>query len=120
MPISRRQFENIMDMVVAWANDVPFRNWFQLLKETYAWTDQDTEPDYIIVEVPGGLYLWDPYETKRCLHARPGHGHLYAKLGTMHSLDMTTCMESFINPPSNATLRNFYQISQELELTEYN
>ena len=100
MPISRRQFENIMDMVVAWANDVPFRNWFQLLKETYAWTDQDTEPDYIIVEVPGGLYLWDPYETKRCMHARSGHGHLYAKLGTMHSLDMTTYMESSLNPPS--------------------
>ena len=89
-----------MRMVVAWANDVPFRNWFQLLQETYAWTDQDTEPDYVIVEVLGEPYLWDPLETKRCLHAQPGHGHLHAKLGTMHSLDMTTYMESCINPPS--------------------
>ena len=83
MPISRHRYEYIMRMVVAWANDVPFRNWFQLLRETYAWNDQDTEPDYAIIEVNGRPYLHDPLMGNR----RP-------------SLDMTTYMDTSLNPPS--------------------
>ena len=83
MPISRHRFEYIMKMVVAWANDVPFRNWFQLLRETYNWNDLDIAPDYEVILVNGKPYLFDPLLGNR----RP-------------SLDMTTYMDTSLNPPS--------------------
>ena len=70
-------------MVVAWANDVPFRNWFQLLKETHNWDDLDTAPDYEVILMNGKPYLFDPLKGCR----RP-------------SLDMTTYMFTSLNAPS--------------------
>ena len=60
MPTSLRQFEYIMGLVIEWANDVPFENWFQLMKETYDLDELDTAPDYQITLVNGKPYLYDP------------------------------------------------------------
>ena len=85
MPISLRQFEYIMRMVIEWANDVPFENWFQLIKETYNLGEQDTAPDYEITLENGRPYLFDP---------------LYG--GRRPSLDMTTYMETNLDVPKTS------------------
>ena len=82
MPTSLRQFEYIMGLVIEWANDVPFENLFQLMKETYDLDELDTAPDYEITLVNGRPYLFDPLFGGR----RP-------------SLDMTTYMETSLYTP---------------------
>jgi hypothetical protein len=71
-----------MGLVIEWANDVPFKNWFKLMMETYDLDESDTEPDYQITLVNGKPYLFDPLLGGR----RP-------------SLDMTTYMNTSLDHP---------------------
>ena len=67
MTISLRQFEFIMNLVSAWANDLPFKIWFKLLEKThivragvcYRRHELDTAPDYEVTLVDGKPYLSD-------------------------------------------------------------
>ena len=68
MTISLRQFEFIMNLVSAWANDLPFKVWFELLEKThivragvcYRRHEVDTAPDYeVTLEEDGKPYLSD-------------------------------------------------------------
>jgi hypothetical protein len=89
MPISSHQFEYIMALVIEWANDVPFKNWFKLMMETYDLDESDTEPDYAITLVNGRPYLFDPLLGGRRL-----------------SLDMTTYMDTSLAHPSEKSSLN--------------
>ena len=67
MTISSHQFEFIMGLVIEWANDLPFKTWFELLTKThvvrtgiaYNLRECDAAPDYQITLVNGEPYLYD-------------------------------------------------------------
>ena len=48
-----------MNLVIEWANDLPFKTWFELLLSTHLHYE-DTAPDYQITLVNGKPYLYDP------------------------------------------------------------
>ena len=74
MTISLRQFEFIMNLVSAWANDLPFKIWFKLLEKThivragvcYSRHELDTAPDYEVTLVDGKPYLSDRLLGRKC------------------------------------------------------
>jgi len=76
--ISKRQFEFVMQMVIEWANDVPFDNWFSYMLDHYGLGIETTRPDYQVVLRDGRPYLYDTLSGGRDPH-----------------LDMTTYMDIF-------------------------
>ena len=93
MPVkmpSRAEWETIYKLVINWANDVPWKDWWQMIEEHYGFVDMDTEPDYeVVVKVVDGKRV--PYLATKGDMPLEKHGR------RLPYLDNTTYM--YTEPP---------------------
>ena len=62
MAFTARFFHEILPIVLQWASEMTFNDWWRLKIEHYGLWPQDTEPDYVWVMMNGRPYLYDPTE----------------------------------------------------------